>query len=251
MANLCSYCCKIPFSEFAAGLRDALRIGPRKSEIENKFSLGPLSRILESNCPFCLLVCKATVLQRNLSAYRALSHDKEVEVRWISGARITRGGFAITRLNDVWLAFGVNFSSSPRYAYLLPKLPVELDVSRVSGWIDHCTSHHTCVIFPRTTTSSEAFPGLRVLRFIDTVEGCIVERTELVQYAALSYVWGSCPTFQLTKANLDKLTVPGALLNPRFSDLLPKTLLDALLLTKRLNIRFSLDRRAVLAAKQP
>ncbi|KAK3306247.1 heterokaryon incompatibility protein-domain-containing protein [Chaetomium strumarium] len=239
-ADLCSYCDKIPFSEFAAGTRDDRR---RVDKSDNTYCLGAASRILQSDCPFCLLACEATLLYRNLNSSRLpLSPGRDVEVVWAPRTVTrTRGGFVITGQEDVWLAFGSDSCSSasgasPPHSYLLPKLPVELDVSRVAGWIDHCTSHHICVLFPHTMMFGEAFPGLRFLRFIDTIRGCIVQKTEPVQYAVLSYVWGSYPTFRLTKANLDKLMVPGALLE--FPRRLPRTLQDAILLAKRLNIRF-------------
>ncbi|KAK0641917.1 hypothetical protein B0T16DRAFT_420727 [Cercophora newfieldiana] len=64
-----------------------------------------MSRVLKSDCPFCLLACEATLLYRNLNAFRfPLSPDKDVEVVWHpeTVAR-TRGGFVMTSQEDVKL----------------------------------------------------------------------------------------------------------------------------------------------------
>ena len=75
-------------------------------------------------------------------------------------------------------------------------------------------------------------------RLIDVNQDCVVEAPSDPDYAILSYVWGSLQReFLLAlKSNFESLKVPGSICpeNP----LLPKTIRDAIILTKALGYRY-------------
>jgi len=81
-----------------------------------------------------------------------------------------------------------------------------------------------------------AFPGLRVLRFIDVKRDRLVEMQNICQYVALSYVWGNVPNFRLTKANRRELLISGAI--KTVWKMLPRTIKDAVELTRKLGLRY-------------
>ncbi len=149
-----------------------------------------------------------------------------------------RSAFEIMEAHGVYLVFGSQRAAAARFknTHMLPKLPAKLNVERVSRWLDHCTESHDCVIFPHQISFPNAFPGLRVLRFVDVVRNCLVEKQEPARFVALSYVWGSVTNFKLTKANRPELMLPGAL--KRVDRRLPTTIRNAITLVQSLNLRY-------------
>ena len=76
---------------------------------------------------------------------------------------------------------------------------------------------------------------------IDLHLSCLVEFDGSVtrRYTALSYVWGELrDVLQSTKANHNNLCVPGALEKPENRNLIPTTILDAMILTYEMDVRF-------------
>lgn len=66
------------------------------------------------------------------------------------------------------------------------------------------------------------------MRFVDVHKRCIVERRDVVEYVALSYVWGAVSTQRLTTINQEQMLTPGI-----FSELkLPDTIWDAIDVTR-------------------
>lgn len=62
---------------------------------------------------------------------------------------------------------------------------------------------------------------------------------EQIRYVALSYVWGRIPDIlETTKANFESLQQPGALASSNLSARLPKTVHDAIVLTKAMEQRY-------------
>ena len=149
-----------------------------------------------------------------------------------------RSAFVIREARGVSLASGFHRTAAASFknAHMLPKLSAELDVGRVSRWLDHCTDSHDCVVSPHQISFSNAFPGLRVLRFVDVLRNCLVEKQEPVRFVALSYVWGSVANFRLTKANRPELMRLGAL--QRVGTRLPKTIRNAITLVQSLSLRY-------------
>lgn len=76
------------------------------------------------------------------------------------------------------------------------------------------------------------------VRVIDVERECLVTVVDSCRYITLSYVWGIQQTFALRKASREAFERPGGL-SPR-NPLLPRTLRDAILLTKSLNEQYLL-----------
>ncbi|RGP81170.1 hypothetical protein FLONG3_707 [Fusarium longipes] len=89
---------------------------------------------------------------------------------------------------------------------------------------------------PTSSNFHGDFRGLQVLRFLDVQAHCLVEKTSLEKYIALSYVWGAASNFRLTRANRPALLIPGSL--ERVAQFIPNTISDAIALTKRLGCRY-------------
>ncbi|KAI1269731.1 HET-domain-containing protein [Xylariaceae sp. FL1019] len=104
-------------------------------------------------------------------------------------------------------------------------------------WIEDCKAKHEGCEDPEWLAKSEerAWPG--GLRLIDTKEMCVVEKREQerCEYVCLSYVWGKGETgLTLTMEHQEQMGVPGALEEEK----LPKTIRDAVSLTKELGVRY-------------
>ncbi|KAK4452581.1 heterokaryon incompatibility protein-domain-containing protein [Podospora aff. communis PSN243] len=76
------------------------------------------------------------------------------------------------------------------------------------------------------------------MRVIDFAQQCIVSAPASpdFEFAALSYVWGRAPSFQLTTANLQLLTTPGGITKVLPS--LPQTIVDAMTATIHAGIQY-------------
>ena len=86
---------------------------------------------------------------------------------------------------------------------------------------------------------AESAPELRSIRdfrLIDTLDQCIVESSILENYLTLSYVWRSINAFRLRRAKLAQLMTKGSLV--AFHSELPRTILDAIHLTRLLGERY-------------
>jgi hypothetical protein len=108
--------------------------------------------------------------------------------------------------------------------------PVRCDITLLNSWLQLCvTSHSQCCRKPVDTTVP--------LRLVDVLNMCLVtindrERAE-VEYLALSYVWGGGPKeFVLTIENIQEYY------QPRGIPTLPKTISDAVTLTKKMGKRY-------------
>jgi len=232
-SRLCSECATVPFDKLQRG-----------EDVEHQpFMLGLLSRIRGSHCPFCILVHRAIVwANKATTPSPSLLCDREIILRWgrqpALGLRLAFD-FDTSVVGDVWLAFGSQDDAGGRHetAYVVPKLPSEIDIVRVSSWIKVCTANHDCIKIPGESPSPATLP-LGMLRLIDVDQVCLVETEEVVEYIVLSYMWGLAPNFRLTTANLSQLMEPGVLGGIRSVGLLPMTICDAITLAQRLKIRY-------------
>ena len=170
-----------------------------------------------------------------------LSETTNVKLLWLrfrgSG---DRGAFSLDSLSDCWICFvgkpDTDSLAADRY-YLQPKLRSELDIGRISHWLSICTRGHTIDCNAEgPITFEHAFPGLRVLRFIDVKRNCLVEMQSICKYTALSYVWGAVPNFRLTKANKRELSVSGGI--EAVWEMLPRTIKDTVEFMRMLGLRY-------------
>jgi hypothetical protein len=109
-------------------------------------------------------------------------------------------------------------------------LPARCDITLFNSWLQICaTSHPQCC-----QKSGDATVPLRL---VDVVERCLItfsspERSD-AEYFALSYVWGRGPKkFVLTTKNLQEYCQPQGL------PTLPKTISDAVTLTRKMGKRY-------------
>jgi len=238
--SLCAFCAEIPFEV------DALSSKPA----DHIFELGSGLRVLQSQCPFCVLVrdliFRARKRRLDLNPPQ-LSQCDEVFVSWYpNGGPGGRGAFGVWahhfRLEGLWICFACKDDSplsteSP--FYLRQSVEPQLDLGRVSRWLEMCSTQHTGGCSLSDTAPFEGcLPGLRTLRFVDVIDMCLVEKREVCEYVALSYVWGAVPDFRLTTAHLAKLSKGGALSKTEILQHIPQTLRDAMTLVQGLGLRY-------------
>ncbi|KAI0536177.1 HET-domain-containing protein [Xylaria digitata] len=119
----------------------------------------------------------------------------------------------------------------------------EVNIQLLKKWYDTCLQNHgTACEQPSWLASGRAWP--RNLRLIDVTQRCIVDAPATCDYFTLSYVWGvEKDPFQSTTDNLAALQAPGGL----DSHPLPKTIEDAIWLTRELGVNYLwIDRLCVV-----
>ena len=243
---LCEYCNEIEFNYKAL------------DENSPNWSLGPWSRLSQSQCPFCKLVRRGFHEWQRVdprATFLELHEWPDVVMAWQHGDKNLgdkRGYFALTGATtlsvDGW-AWGQEIcfaaraehrtaTTSPRF--LRRTVHPKFDVTMLASWLTICSTTHStsCNIpaFGRPTTFGQAYPSLQALRFIDVQHNCLAERRDLCQYVALSYVWGTAVKFRLSRAILPALLEAGQL-KTIYRDL-PRTVRDAITLVRRLGLRY-------------
>ncbi|KAI0831554.1 HET-domain-containing protein [Hypoxylon sp. FL0890] len=110
----------------------------------------------------------------------------------------------------------------------------EVNVRLLRKWYETCSeTHGTKCSQPLRLASDASWPAK--LRLIDVRRQCLVEPPEPCPYFALSYVWGDETTpFQTTSFNIDAMKTLGSLADQE----LPKTIVDAMELTKEMGVEF-------------
>ncbi|KAK4182247.1 heterokaryon incompatibility protein-domain-containing protein [Podospora australis] len=199
------------------------------------WTLGPGSRVKQSQCPFCKLVVRASFRSE-------LSDTEEVKVKWFAGGGTRPRVFSLlSHFAHATITFSAATPNPDIYGhsvcYLRQVRNPTIDLTFVNNCLAVCSSQHgtQCnVPFDKTT----AFPGLPHLRLIDVQRDCIVKVNAPihVQYVALSYVWGGKPVYKTTTANVASLPQDGALGNGKLS--LPSTIRDAIALVLGLGLQY-------------
>lgn len=229
--TLCEFCAEIPFD-------------PDNLSRLKEYRLGSGTRIKSSRCPFCRLMVRAFSKDN-----KDVSEYADVFMMWSRGPG-KRLAFNIINCNDIWIGFGRTAAhvaleadrrdevTNPRENYYIePTTGPVIDTVRILRWISSCEqSHGSACGIPTPLAFSDAFRGLPFLRLIDLETSCLVEKGDVVKYAALSYVWGSVPNFRLTKANRIALLAHNSL--RKVSYLLPNTIKDAITFVGRLGCRY-------------
>ncbi|KAF4458054.1 hypothetical protein F53441_129 [Fusarium austroafricanum] len=231
---LCEYCSQIPLDPILLNFESR-----RSSSRARSYRLGTGLRIKRSSCPLCRLV-----LSHLSDDFRAAKYPKEVYLTWLCGPD-NRWGFQASESGiDSRIGFSSRItphnSKNPEVKskyFIEPLTDSVVDTTRIIGWISLCEQYHgsKCAM-PTNLAFEEAFRGLHVLRLLDVRSNCLVERTSLEKYVALSYVWGAVSNFRLTKANRAALLAQGSL--TRVSGQLPNTIKDAIILVRRLDCRY-------------
>lgn len=110
--------------------------------------------------------------------------------------------------------------------------PVKADLRLFKFWLDHCESRHgdSCCSLPLM----EHLGRPTGLLLIDVKDSCIVNAPDACPYVALSYVWGKCNSYKLTKADLPSTRQKRGLLRKA----LPATVRDAITVTLGVGLRY-------------
>ncbi|KAK3400756.1 heterokaryon incompatibility protein-domain-containing protein, partial [Sordaria brevicollis] len=112
--------------------------------------------------------------------------------------------------------------------------PREHRVAMIQRWLSRCERDHgqKCGHYFSETNFGDK------LLVVDVQRGCLAEITPCLskRYFALSYVWGRQATFQTLKQNVERLRQPGSI--SYSSDMLPRTIRDAIQLLIALNERY-------------
>lgn len=109
----------------------------------------------------------------------------------------------------------------------------------VRQWLKTCVKEHgpTCSgIHDSATDRQQHAWEIPNFVLIDADKQCLVDAPVDCKYAALSYVWGREPFFNLTKSNVSRLRQPGSLQD--YARQLPKTIADAILFVRRIGERY-------------
>ncbi|KAF4995571.1 hypothetical protein FDECE_12770 [Fusarium decemcellulare] len=230
--TLCEYCSRIPLDPRSLDLEDE----------RSKFSLGAGARIKNSSCSFCRLVFYAFD-----EDFITAQCPDEVEVWWTTGPGDRRAFFVSPSRADTWIGFSSRVEprvdqhgskrQTSRSSFIEPWMGPVVDAARILRWISSCEQlHGSACAMPTDLAFATAFHGLHLLRLLDVEANCLVERTSLEKYVALSYVWGAVSNFRLTKANRPALLKPGSL--NRVFYMLPNTVEDAIVFVRRLGCRY-------------
>jgi hypothetical protein len=234
LVHLCDYCAKVPLDDDSLGRANG-------DDVENlRYNLGSWNRINASQCPLCRIV-KLTCYEdyRTRTSQHVSVPKEDIWLLWGNtlgpGAR---GAFKIVGLQPRICFARMPTTPKPQRdrCFLRPVVQSNLEVSQITLWLLACETTHSedCALSP--AAFSEAFPGLDKIRLIDVEQGCLVEFKDHCPYIALSYVWGTVSGFRLTTSNRSKLSVPGGVTDAW--DMLPRTIVDAITLCRKLNCRY-------------
>ncbi|KAL6704783.1 hypothetical protein ACN47E_007587 [Coniothyrium glycines] len=111
------------------------------------------------------------------------------------------------------------------------EVPSLADFRQLAGWVQACDEEHHHEF---QTNSSDHIRS--TARFVDVKNKCLVEKPLNHKFAALSYTWGNCSQFKLTKDRLEELRERQALRN--IWKQLSIVAIDAIAACERLNIPF-------------
>ena len=109
--------------------------------------------------------------------------------------------------------------------------PEKIDPELPQKWLAICESDHK-----HFQMSLDDFKAPACFRLIDVHLNRVVEVSDPCRYLTLSYVWGAEATFQALKSNIEVLSSDSGLLN--FQDLIPATIIDAMVFTKDIGERY-------------
>jgi hypothetical protein len=124
----------------------------------------------------------------------------------------------------------------PQY---IPVDSAKIDIARLVKWSAYCDRNHqgSCHDLPHW----QIVPAASSLIFIDVQDFCLIQTLGCVSdnYVALSYVWGRTPgSLELRSEALCQLYVKGSLKETKCFSRIPKTILDAMTITRQMGLRY-------------
>lgn len=124
----------------------------------------------------------------------------------------------------------------PRYGR--PVNQSTADLSLLREWVHSCNENHAQDdIVQEGGHQRYLEPLISPLRVVDIIDGCVRKVNAPVQYACLSYVWGTGSQTQYTEGTRSRLESPGGLDYESDIDL-PLTIRDAMKLTRDIGLRY-------------
>lgn len=109
----------------------------------------------------------------------------------------------------------------------------------VRQWLETCVQDHglgCSDIHESVTHQQQHIWEIPHFILIDVQKQCLVDAPVGCKYAALSYVWGREPFFNLKKSNVARLRRPGSI--QELATLIPKTIADAIHFVRQIGERY-------------
>ncbi|QDS76565.1 hypothetical protein FKW77_006876 [Venturia effusa] len=117
--------------------------------------------------------------------------------------------------------------------------PDWIDVARIEKWQAHCDKFHGGIC--HELSQWQTFPAATDLILIDVRQCCLlrIANTSNCNYVALSYVWGQHQnSLELRSSNQRDLCTVGFLQRPEIESQIPKTVLDAIVVARKIGSQF-------------
>lgn len=249
---LCRVCRSINFEEVLAGETGDITLGTLLS-IDRK----------KNECSFCSLIVKSVMQFDAAEAQESIfhAHDGRLIICLLK-SRLTGWSTLENGKEKREVVVGIDFdghwdSSFNGFTTMARRLASDdgsenlfcgrhlledhINFETIKSWIAVCTTWHTsvneltgCGTRKWETKHNKSYD----LKVIDVVNDCIVALPEGKSYIALSYVWGQSTTLMATKENRDALSQSGGLSRAAKKVPIARTILDAIILTRKTNLRY-------------
>jgi hypothetical protein len=131
-------------------------------------------------------------------------------------------------------------------------LSSEIDISRLNKCAAFCEDNHEGVC--HGAPGFESLPAASSLIFLGVQNHCLVQTSRQIKakYITLSYVWGqTLGKVKLKKSNVNELKQKKSLINLQVDSCIPKTILDAINLTRAMNIPYLWVDRLCIIQDEP
>jgi hypothetical protein len=142
--------------------------------------------------------------------------------------------------------------SGQNFPGYLPAHPARINITRLRMWPKWCTQNHqgSCHSLPHW----QVIPPASSMILIDVYDYCLVHFPNQIspQYVALSYVWGQLSdTIELRRINFSQLCLQNSLKLPNNIIHIPRTIIDAITLTRAMDMRYLWVDRLCIIQDEP
>ncbi|EXK23933.1 hypothetical protein FOMG_19320 [Fusarium oxysporum f. sp. melonis 26406] len=200
---------------------------------DSRIELGKVGDCLDSACPHTNWLRHNKYFYGSVPFYEKqdlfLSKDPHTRELFLSIYYKTKN-LAVSTFSPAFeLVFRPDIPDHQGKVRILDDSWVNLEV--IKGWITSCIQEHgsKCDVAPGNVKPFK--PQL----LIDVMKACVVScKEDNSRFVTLSYTWGQTKNFRTTKENIAELKRPGVLRSDNVLSQLPKTIVDAMELTKAL-----------------
>lgn len=213
---------------------ELLRVVESSTARRVEISLGSWDELLQNTCPnhASLFPSEADLFGQNITI-RKPSSQRLVYIQ----PNPFQGSDFSAALDGPWEPYEPNETSqlfSQSSAKCSPRIidPAWISVQFIKDWVSECLMKHegTCATPPNHTKTS--------ILLIDTNRKCLVSSNTAFRYVTFSYVWGQGNKFMTMSANLELLSTPGIFDQPDILAKIPKTIKQAIDLTRELGEKY-------------